>query len=102
MTSLVRREKGAWHAYIKAKVPRSQLTLIEGDHTAKVCTGVLAPEVKKAIVKKAIEQFLPPQQFGNTRGGETDRGHHVVSTCVRYARKHKTPSAILCMDLPKA
>ena len=83
-----------------AKVPQSQLTRIEacslliGDHTAKVCTGVLAPKVKKAF-----EQFLPPQQCGNTRGGGTNRGHHVVSTFVRYARKQRIPSAILFMPL---
>ena len=50
-TSLLRGEEGA---------SRSQLTdsyrgLLIGDHIAKVCTGVLAPEVKKAV-----EQFLPP------------------------------------------
>ena len=56
-----------------------------GDHTAKESTGVLAPKVKKAT-----EQFLPPQQCGNTRGGGTNTDHHVVSTFVRYARKHNT------------
>ena len=68
--------------------------LLIGDHTAKVCTGVLAPEVKKAI-----EQFLPPQQCGSTKGGGTNRGHHLVSTFVRPARKHKIPAAILFIDL---
>ena len=47
--------------------------LLIGDHTAKVCTGVLAPKVKKAI----------EQQCGNTRGRGKNRGHHVVSTFVR-------------------
>ena len=61
--------------------------LLIGDHTAKVCTGVLAPEVKKAI-----EQFLPPQQCGSTNGGGTNRGHHLVSTFVRPARKHNPSS----------
>ena len=71
--------------------------LLIGDHTAKVRTGVLAPEVKKAI-----EQSLPPQQCGSTKGGGTNRGHHLVSTFVRHARKHKIPAAILFMDLSKA
>ena len=35
--------------------------LLIGDHTTKVCTGVLAPEVEKAL-----EHFLPPPQCGNT------------------------------------
>ena len=55
--------------------------LLIGDHTAKLCTGVLAPGVKKAI-----EQFLPPQQCGSTKGGVTNRGHHLVSTFVRHAQ----------------
>ena len=36
--------------------------LLIGDHTDKVYTGVLSPEVKKAV-----EQFLPPQQCSKTR-----------------------------------
>ena len=70
--------------------------LLIGDHTTKVCTGVLAPEVKKAI-----EQFLPPQRCGNTRGGGTNRGHHVVSTFGRYARKHRTRQQFCSWTCPK-
>ena len=82
-----------------AMVPRSQLTLIEACslEAAKVCTGVLAPEVKKAV-----EQFLHLNSVAIHKEEEERTEVTTLFPHLFATRKHRTPEAILFMDLSKA
>ena len=97
---MLRGEEGAQHAFLQAKGPTESTDsfrgLLMGDHTAKVCTSVLAPEVKKAI-----DTF---SHLSNVEIHEEEQRTEVAMLFppLFYARKHKTPSAIMFIVLSKA